>query len=650
MHGMYPHPPTHATTHNTHHHIASKDDDDDLNDVLMGFGGGQGPPAVKLSSVAKMQHCLVQIGQFIAGAAEHEEMLEAQTCSAREVAKKCMLGLTVAESAAAAALTKVETLNKESELLQRRAADADATLAISEQLELKAVTTDAECARLQRRCAELSKVDTLVKEHRTTIQMQASELELLQNKVNGMEEAALSAAASFESQVVEQVHVAKEKEMVQWSSKCSALEDEIKSIEPSYQQAIAQQKGRIRLLERELSASEQRQKALSDAQLAEMQFELSSTNAKMNELKQQAEEVATFRSMLDTAHSKCAVFEAKLMTAESVAKALHAKVDAMESELVDVIQLRQTSDQTYRALCNHFVTQAKRATATIATLLTTLGMPSQSKCIAARGTAAKVSYGKTSGDRELPKVMKVLNSVGGVATNELQVGDVIVGIDGNLVHELPYDDITAQLACWGEYDMNLIVTDEGSIQMIEDDDATEESTNNGVGDDARMQPALAILLSMDTVQEGMHVAVEITLIGPRSSFFDLAKDCNGQTGLVVGMNSELGTCHVDFQDTGSNFWLPVGCLVLVDVDRALWEQWLNMQKPRETESLNEGSNIMTVDDSILTTGSLAPPSIVAEVAEDQKRILEKIKSAEAIVQLDTEFMARVAKATASANA
>jgi chromosome segregation ATPase len=437
---------------------------DDADSALMGFSGGQGPPTAKLSNVAKMKHCLVEIGQFIAGAADHEAGLEAQTSSAREVAKKCMLGLTVAESATTAALAKVKALNKESELLKSRAANADATSAKSEERQMLLVATTAECERLKGRCADLGKAEDAVERYLTSIKTQATELEVLRDKLNAMTQEAESAASSFESAVAVRVQEAEQKEELKWTSKCAALEEEIKSIEPSYQQAIAQQKGRIRLLERELSASEQRQKAVSDAQLHELEREMSTANTKILELEENAGEAATLQVALDVSRGICAAVETKLIEADATTEALHTKVNAMESDLVQVIGSRQHSDQTHRALCTHLDSQTKRATATIANLLSTLGMPSTSKCIGVDGLS-NVSFGKTSGERELPKVVNVVAN-GGNEANELKVGDVIVGINGELCHELPYEEISAQLACFGEYEMNVVVSDEGSVRCL----------------------------------------------------------------------------------------------------------------------------------------------------------------------------------------
>jgi len=186
--------------------------------------------------------------------------------------------------------------------------------------------------------------------------------------------------------------------------------------------------------------------------------------------------------------------------------------------------------------------------------------------------------------------------------------------------------------------------------MIEDDDtedgAAESTPADDVAGEQRLQ-GLAILLSMDTVQEGMHVGIEKTLLGPNTSFTEVANDCNGKTGLVTSMNSKLGSCQVEFPEFPhlGNVWLPVGCLVLVDVDQQLWDQWLDMQKAGDPKAVDAQSSSVTGE-----SDHLVPPlsSTAEEIVEDQKRILDKLKNGpQATVRIDDDFMTRVALATAA---
>ena len=444
--------------------------EDDLNDVLMGFSSdvGRGPNE-KADCVAKLSYAIEQYAKLLAEAAEHERLLLDQTASARAVAKKCMLDLTVsesartkAESASEKAGTIADAASQELVTLKQRLLAAETSVAIHADREERLMVSANECEQLRLRCEELDSAGALLLTQLTEARETATAATAFSTATATNAEALAQEVAALKEQVLLAAAAASEVAFnegeAQWSVKYAALEEECKSIEPRYQALAKQQKGRIRVLERELSMSEQKQKVVSEDLIADLDRSMTRANERIAELERAVQDAESIRRQLQVASAECTVSQERCAAADRTATLLGARVDQLESELSRAIQSRQSSADALAAHYMSLESSEENASATIATLLTSMGMPARS----ASWNPTTVSYRPTcfGGARTLPLVDSANPAKD--KQNSVLPGDVVVAVCGQLIHELQYDQICAMLTGYGEYTRAVVVSDEGA--------------------------------------------------------------------------------------------------------------------------------------------------------------------------------------------
>eukprot|EP00729_Bicosta_minor_P004012 gene4012-35150_t len=455
------------------------DMEDDLNDVLMGFSSDvDRGPSEKADSVSKCTLAITAIGQLLAGSRDHEALLEDQTASARAVAKKCMLDLTVcersrtkAESQAGNANRVADKLSEKLAAVEQQLAAAKAAVSAHADREERLLSSATECENLRLRCDQLEAAETSLKARFSKAEKAAAaaadlskvaerQAETFASEVESLKEQLVLATANVSKDAVKATEM-------KWAAKYAALEEESKSIEPRYQALAKQNKGRIRVLERELSTSEQKQKAVSEELVADMDRSMNRANARIAELEMRVHDSESLRDQLESASTERAASQQASAAAERAAKVLRLRVSQLEAELTQAIQSR-SSAEALTAHSNSLQSAEKNASATIATLLSSMGMPARS----AAWTRA-VSYKPThlGGSRTLPIVIEsaaaaAAAGAAGAGEEEPKVengvlpGDVIVAVCGELIHEKSYEDICKMLEGYGEYVREVVVSDE----------------------------------------------------------------------------------------------------------------------------------------------------------------------------------------------
>jgi hypothetical protein len=328
-----------------------------------------------------------------------------------------------------------------------------------------------------------------------------------------------------------------------------------KMLEPRYQAAMAQQKKQIKLLEKELSSSEQQQILAIAAERDAMEQEIAAARSEMEIVLEEKvgadEEVAALLERLHGLEKALA-----MVTAQRDARALavttsNRQVQQLERELVEVIRARQLADERLVEESGTHMSlelQARNGSATVATLLSTLGMRSRSVAVDPE-ELQQLQLTKTTGGRELIKVLG--NSASPTPEpglmvekppmyDELRAGDVVVGIRGAMVHELSHAEALAQLTAPSNGPLFVVVTDEASVQVVD-----EDGDNDGDdGDDGDGGGALAVLLGPSTAKVGMAVVVEASLLDSTVPLYQSVLQCDGQTGFIKTINSTGSNCQV----------------------------------------------------------------------------------------------------------
>eukprot|EP00039_Didymoeca_costata_P032923 m.39893 g.39893 ORF g.39893 m.39893 type:complete len:681 (-) comp9605_c0_seq1:114-2156(-) len=616
-------------------------DADDLDSMFIGVQGSNGPSKAKLTALSRMKDGLKAILQLLNECSEYESMLLEQTSSARQVAKRAVFDLTVADR---------KTQQAQEDLL----AVTEERDAVKSKLEEFIKTNEEINVKLQSSVAAAHAAEEQRRKEAHTAEIAASQLKSMETQADeqNMKIETLTSSISSLEQELEEVkkerddckhseNTAMQVEAVEkeWEAKYQVLESEYKALEPRYQAITEQQRSRIRLLEKQLSNSEQRQKALMDSELSDFEKDLMEARSRIAELQQdirhKEDELVQAKERTSFTEQNMSEVSKQLQSKQDTLAQQGRKIKNLEDELVVALGAKKEAESKKELTMENAMRleeRSRRLSSAIAKLFTLLNITSRSVVVEIDETSPGI--GIQLCERMVPARHTVITDIrpGSPAQEALLMpGDMILCINGDLVYELTFEDITSHLSKCKSI-INLVVADSKEVEeMVSDLDEANKTDDNK--EDSK-EPPLAVLLSRNTIHVGMEVVVRADLVDTTVPRYASAKKHDGEKGAVLDVDED-GTCQVDLETAET--WLPIESLVHV-TNSTLWHQWLETKK----NAFGEGNTEVAAD--LEAEGDSARMAEI-RIAE-QERIMSELKKDHLSdeVPLDDTFTAKIAAA------